>query len=86
VPDLSFTDAGFARLVDEVAERVEARVGARSPWLDAPEAAEYLRCKLSRVRKLTATGELPAHHDGRRVLYRRDELDAFVLAGGAASP
>jgi excisionase family DNA binding protein len=54
-----------------------------SPWLSAKEAAEYLRCPLSRVRKLTMTSELPHEHDGRRVLYHRDALDAFIEAGGA---
>jgi hypothetical protein len=32
------------------------------------------------------TGELPCHRDGRRVLYRRDELDSYVRNGGAVSP
>lgn len=57
-----------------------------SPWLSAAEAAAYLACPESRIRKLTMTGEIPCHHDGRRVLYRRDELDAYVRAGGAVSP
>jgi excisionase family DNA binding protein len=57
-----------------------------SPWLDAEEARLYLRCPLSRVRKLTMTGELPCERDGRRVLYHRDELDAFIRQGGAICP
>lgn len=57
-----------------------------SPWMTAKEAAEYLRCPLSRVRKLTMTGDLPVYRDGRRVLYRREELCAYVVAGGAKSP
>jgi len=55
----------------------------RSPWLSAEQAAAYLQCPLSRVRKLTMTGDLPHEHDGRRVLYHRDELDKYVRAGGA---
>ena len=47
-----------------------------SPWMTAEEAAAYLRCPTSRIRKLTATRELPCQRDGRRVLYHRDELDA----------
>lgn len=58
-------------------------VSVRSPWLSAEQAAAYLSCPLSRVRKLTMTGDLPCEHDGRRVLYHRDELDRFVRAGGA---
>jgi excisionase family DNA binding protein len=57
-----------------------------SPWLNADEAAAYLRCPTSRIRKLTCTRELPCHRDGRRVLYHRDELDAYIRAGGAICP
>ena len=86
MPDLQFTDAELDALADLLAERVQARLGAGSPWLRAPEAAAYLACPESRIRKLTMTGELPSHRDGRRVLYRREELDAFIRNGGAVSP
>ncbi len=75
------------RALDAIAQRVASLVIAqlersdRSPWLNADEAAEYLRCPVSRIRKLTMTSELPAHRDGRRVLYRRDDLDAYVREG-----
>lgn len=59
---------------------------AESPWLKAHEAAAYLRCSLSRVRKLTSTRDLPHEKDGSRVLYHRDALDQFVRNGGAISP
>lgn len=62
----------------------ETRVA--SPWLGANEAAAYLRCPVSRIRKLTSTGELPCSRDGRRVLYHREELDSFVRTGGAICP
>jgi excisionase family DNA binding protein len=54
--------------------------------MTAQEAAEYLRCPLSRIRKLTMTGDLPHEKDGRRVLYERSKLDEFVRGGGAVSP
>jgi excisionase family DNA binding protein len=71
-----------------IAARVTAATNRRtgSPWLTADETADYLRCPVSRVRKLTMTGELPHEHDGRRVLYHRDRLDEFVQRGGATSP
>lgn len=84
--DLHLTDVELDALADVRAERVRARLGAGSPWLRASEAATYLACPESRIRKLTMTGELPSHRDGRRVLYRREELDAFVRNGGALSP
>jgi excisionase family DNA binding protein len=78
-------------VVESIAERVAARVlatmasSSSSPWMTADEAAKYLRCSESRVRKLTSLGDLPRHRDGGRVLYRRDELDAFVARGGAST-
>jgi excisionase family DNA binding protein len=53
--------------------------------MSAEEAAEYIRCPLSRIRKLTMQHEIPHEHDGRRVLYRREELDEFIRQGGARS-
>jgi excisionase family DNA binding protein len=78
---LSLDDGFVDVLAQRVAAIVVARVGesGRSPWLDAEEAADYLRCPVSRIRKRTMTGELPSHHEGRRVLYRRNELDDYVL-------
>lgn len=69
---------------DDLAAIITA-VRVQSPWVTANEAAAYLRCPLSRIRKLTMTGELPHEHDGSRVLYHRSSLDAYVLAGGAKS-
>lgn len=79
---------------DDVAAIAEAVAGVlmqgtalpSSPWMTASEAALYLRCPVSRIRKLTMCGDIPHEHDGRRVLYRRDRLDEFVRAGGAMSP
>lgn len=71
--------------VDRIAARVVAMMAVRtgaSPWLSANEAAGYLRCPLSRVRKLTMTGGLPVHREGGLVLYRHEELDQFVADGG----
>jgi len=74
----------------ELAERLRpylrGREAGTSEWLNAREAAAYLRCPLSRVRKLSMTGELGVERDGRRVLYHRDVLDAYIRAGGAKSP
>jgi excisionase family DNA binding protein len=81
----------LARLHPDDIEAIEAIVTramnrARSPWMTAAEAADHMGCVLSRVRKLTMTGDLPHEHDGRRVLYHRDRLDHFIRNGGAISP
>jgi excisionase family DNA binding protein len=84
--EFALSERELDQLVDLLAERVAARLGTRSPWLSADEAAGYLACPVSRIRRLTMTGDLPVHRDGRRVLYRREELDDFIRAGGAVSP
>jgi excisionase family DNA binding protein len=79
---------------DDVAAIAEAVAGVlmratalpSSPWMTASEAAAYLRCPVSRVRKLTMCDDIPHERDGRRVLYHRDRLDEFIRAGGAMSP
>jgi excisionase family DNA binding protein len=70
----------------QLTEAIARAVRVSSPWMSAAEAAEYLRCPVSRVRKLTSTRELPCEHDGSRVLYHRDKLDGYLRAGGAISP
>ena len=83
---MSDLDPILARLADMVAARVKIPEATASPWLTAAQAADYLGCSVSRIRTLTLTDELPHHRDGRRPLYHRDELDAYVRAGGASCP
>src|SRR3954452_5344887 len=74
------------RLADRLAvHRAPADALAASPWMSAQSAADYIGCSLSRVRKLTMLGDLPTHRDGARVLYRRDDLDAYIRSGGAST-
>lgn len=82
----SATDVSPARLHPDDLRALLSALRVQSPWLTAPEAASYLGCSLSRVRKLTMVREVPHYKDGSRVLYHRDELDSFVRSGGAVSP
>jgi excisionase family DNA binding protein len=71
-------------LVDVLADRVAAQlaevVGSpSSPWLTVEEAADRLRCPPSRIYDLKARGELVSHRDGRRLLFRREDLDAVLV-------
>jgi excisionase family DNA binding protein len=78
-------------LAEAIAARVAYQVGARehqaatidTPWLTQQQAADYLGCSASRIKTLTVADAIPHHRDGRRPLYHRDELDAYVRAGGA---
>ncbi len=67
--------------LEAIAERAAAlvldRLGCESsPWLTRSEAARYLSLPLSRLEK---DRRIPCHREGRRVLYHRAELDAWLL-------
>lgn len=73
------------RLTDEQIDQIAARAAERvpaatpvSPWLNVAEAAERLRCRKDRIYDLIALGRLHPRRDGRRVLLRRDDLDAYL--------
>ncbi|HEX5194656.1 MAG TPA: helix-turn-helix domain-containing protein [Solirubrobacteraceae bacterium] len=57
-----------------------------SPWLTTEDAAEYIGCSVSRLRKLTMLRLVPFEKDGSRLMFHRDKLDEFILAGGAVTP
>jgi hypothetical protein len=76
-------DRLLAALAPEVVEALEQlvgelvleQVGNGSPWLDREAAARYLSLPVSRLEKDKG---IPCHREGRRVLYHRDELDAYL--------
>jgi excisionase family DNA binding protein len=75
-------------LSDEDVERVARRVAELSagssavdPWLDVDEAAEHLRAGRQRVYDLVSTRRLKPAKDGRRLLFRRSVLDAYLESG-----
>ena len=80
-------------LVDAIAGRVVELLDERgaitgmspsSPWLDVDEAAAYLRCgSRQRLYDLVSAGALEPSRDGRRLLFRRDTLDAYLRGGDA---
>ncbi len=53
---------------------------ATSPWLDTKGAAEYLSCSPARIHDLVALGKLTPRRDGRRLLFARRDLDAYLEA------
>jgi len=72
-------------LSDEDVERIAQRVVALStnsapadPWLSIGEAAEHLRASRQRLYDLCAAGLLKPAKDGRRLLFRRSWLDAYL--------
>jgi excisionase family DNA binding protein len=66
------------RAAEILAERQGAAASAASPWLSTAGAAEYMACSPARVHDLVQSRALRPRRDGRRLLFRRDELDAYL--------
>ena len=71
------------QLVEELADRALARATERlrieaEPYMNAPEAAAYLACKPQRIHELVHQRRLPHHKDGKRLLFRRSDLDTYL--------
>lgn len=70
-------------LADQVAERLAERMAPPAePYIDVDGAAEYIAAKPRRVYELREQGKLHAYEDGRRLLFRRSELDAYLESSG----
>ncbi|MEK6276923.1 MAG: helix-turn-helix domain-containing protein [Actinomycetota bacterium] len=68
-------EAIAVRVAELLAERLEPPA---DPYLDADAAAEYLAAPRSRVYELVERRRLRPHRDGRRLLFRRADLDAAL--------
>ena len=87
--ELALTIALSDEQLEQLAALFAPRVAApspTSPWLNVPEAAEYLRSPKSRIYALASVREIPVHRDGSRLLFHRDELDAWIRDGGGKRP
>jgi excisionase family DNA binding protein len=74
-------DAALDALADRLAPRLAQRLGqpnSTSPWLNADDAAGYLACSRDRLYDLVQVGKLKPSRDGRRLLFRSGELDAYL--------
>ena len=54
-------------------------------WLSVDEIAEYLGIKRDTVYKWIGDKNMPAHRLGRLWKFRKEEVDEWVKAGGAAA-
>jgi excisionase family DNA binding protein len=71
--------------LEQLAALVAPLLADRSPapvtsWLDTAGAAEHLCCSPGRIHDLVQLGKLTPRRDGRRLLFRRADLDAYLEA------
>jgi excisionase family DNA binding protein len=74
-----------AEAVEQIARRAAAILAEHEtpravPWLDTKGAAQYLSCGTDRIHDLVALRKLTPRRDGRRLLFRPADLDAYVEA------
>ncbi len=87
---LSLLQAGLRELVERVAERTAELLAKRlqnieavhadpdADLADVAGAAEYLKLSISTVYKLSSSGRLASVKLGRRLMFRRVDLDAYI--------
>ena len=73
-------DAALAALAERLAPLLADRLAPNGspPWLDTKAAAEYLSCSPGRIHDLVQLGKLAPCRDGRRLLFKRSDLDAYL--------
>jgi excisionase family DNA binding protein len=78
--ELELNDGLIDELAQAVAERVEACLSGQGGrgYLDVHGAAEYLSCPRSRIYDLTSRRQLPHYKLGSRLLFRKQEIDAWL--------
>jgi excisionase family DNA binding protein len=76
--ELELTPEQEEALAQRVAELLAERQSPPSTWLDTEGAAEYLATSRDRIHDLAAAGRLEPRRDGRRLLFRRADLDAYL--------
>jgi excisionase family DNA binding protein len=73
-----------AEQLEQIALRVACLLADPQPssptWLDTTRAAEYMAATTGRIHDLVQLGKLHPRRDGRRLLFRRDDLDAYLEA------
>jgi hypothetical protein len=83
VPD-ELLDSLALRVADLIAERATPQEQS-SPWLNTKSAAAYLDWTEDALRAAVKRGQLVPHRTpAGRLLFRREELDAYALGDEAA--
>jgi excisionase family DNA binding protein len=71
--------------IDAIAQRAAAicahtQTSSTPTWLNTADAADYIAAKPGRVHDLVQLGKLQPRRDGRRLLFRRSDLDDYLEA------
>mgnify|MGYP000156123504 CR=1 FL=1 len=81
IVSVSLSDADVKRIAEALCD-AEGRQAEAEPWYDVDGAAAYLACSRKRIYDLVSEGRLRVGRDGRRLVFRREWLDAVIELGG----
>ena len=70
-------------VIEAIAERAAELLAARAsaepaPWMSVDEACEYLGIPKQSLYKLTSAKAIPHAKPGNRLLFKREDLDAWL--------
>ncbi len=82
IPD-DLIEALAERIADKLSGSLPSQPKPQTPWLTASEAATYIGCGKRRIYDLAGANRIPLHREGSRLLFRRDELDGWIVSGAA---
>ncbi len=68
-------DYHAAKVAEELATRMTP---PPQPYMNVDDAAEYLACGKRRIYDLVERGTVACYRDGKRLLFRREDLDSYV--------
>jgi len=74
-------DDALDALAEALFPRLAAKFGAHegsTPWLSTEDAARHLACSRDRLYDLVQLGKLKPRRDGRRLLFKLADLDAYL--------
>jgi hypothetical protein len=75
---LELSHGQLLQLAELVAPLLAEQTPPPATWLDTAGAAAHLCCTPGRIHDLVQLGALQPRRDGRRLLFRRADLDAYL--------
>ena len=65
---------------------MNGEANSKKQWMSAAQAAEYLSLTRKALYQAVYRGEIPVYRLGRRLRFRREELDRVLMAQRVCNP
>ena len=80
------TEEELEQIIENTVRKVLKDINPQShstntEFMDINEAAKYLKIAKQTLYSFTSTSQIPYIKNGRRLLFKKDELDAWILKG-----